>query len=227
MTAATPQTSSSTPYVFSRWQDGTTATTDTVIAPTGSATYTATYTTSYQPIGTLDKAVDNSTSSTTVQQTDSLLVSGWVADPVDGAPLSNVKVYVDGVLFGTPTLGIARPDVATAYNNTAYTNSGYQLISSVSSLALGTHGVTVIAIDSSGRSTTFGPLSINVTTASQLAFTSLPAAQLNVGGHAGVVRVSLETSSGGVAATSSASVTLSVTAQMLTHRAIRQQPATA
>ena len=90
-------------------------------------------------------------------------VFGWVADATDGAPLSNVKVYIDGTLAGTPTLGIARPDVAAAYSNAAYTNSGYQLHYSAAGLSLGTHAVTVVAVDSGGRSTTLGPLTITVT----------------------------------------------------------------
>ena len=79
------------------------------------------------------------------------------------SPLSNVKVYIDGTSIGTPTLGLARPDVAAAYGKTAYTNSGYQLVYSVASLSPGTHAVTVVAIDSGGRSTTLGPLTITVT----------------------------------------------------------------
>jgi subtilase family serine protease len=115
------------------------------------------------PVGDLDAAVNSSTSSTTIPQSDSLVVSGWAADPVDGAPMSNVKVYIDGNLIGTPMLGLARPDVAAYFNNAAYTNSGYQLIYSVATLSTGTHAVTVVAIDSASRSTTFGPLTITVT----------------------------------------------------------------
>ena len=91
-----------------------------------------------------------------------MYVRGWVGDPIDGSPLSNVKVYVDGTLFGTPTLGIARPDVASYLNKPTYANSGFQLLASVASLSLGTHAVTVVAIDSGGRSTTLGPLTITV-----------------------------------------------------------------
>ena len=115
------------------------------------------------PIGNLDAAADSTTGSTTIPKSDSLVVRGWVADPVDGAPLSNVKVYIDGSLIGTPTLGLARTDVAAYFNKAAYTNSGYQLIDSAATLSTGTHVVTVVAIDSASRSTTFGPLSITVT----------------------------------------------------------------
>ena len=77
--------------------------------------------------------------------------------------MSNVKVYVDGTLFGTPTLNIARADVASYLNKPAYANSGFLLVASAASLSVGTHAVTVVAIDSGGRTTTFGPLTINVT----------------------------------------------------------------
>jgi hypothetical protein len=163
LTTTTPQYSAATPYVFSQWQDGTTSLSDAVIASATPTTYTATFTNTYQPVGVLEKAVDNATTpaSATIQMGDSLLVSGWAADPVDGAPLSNVKVYVDGNLFGTPTLGIPRPDVASAYSS-AYLNSGYSLVVPTTGLALGLHSVTVIAVDSTGRQTTFGPLSIDL-----------------------------------------------------------------
>jgi hypothetical protein len=113
------------------------------------------------PFGVFGVAVDNVTSSTTVSQADSIRMQGWVADPQDGAPLGNVKVYVDGTSIGAPILGVARPDVAAAYGN-AYLNSGFRLLYPASSLAPGTHQVTVVAIDSGGRSITLGPRSITV-----------------------------------------------------------------
>jgi hypothetical protein len=82
---------------------------------------------------------------------------------VDGSPLGNVKVYIDGVLFGTPTLGISRADVASAFSNPSYAKSGFNLVAPAASLSIGTHAVTVVAIDSGGRSTSLGPLSISVT----------------------------------------------------------------
>ena len=113
------------------------------------------------PFGHLDSAVDSVTASNTVGQSDSVVVKGWIADQIDGAPLSNVKVYIDGNLVGTPTLGIARPDVA-AVEGAAYLNSGYTLTYSAATLSLGSHVVAVIAIDSGARSTTFGPLDFTV-----------------------------------------------------------------
>jgi hypothetical protein len=109
------------------------------------------------PVGTLQQSLDNTTLTTTVSPSDSVLITGWVADPTDGSPLSNVKVYVDGVLAGTPTLGISSPTVAAEYNNPAWRHARYQFLDPASTLAAGAHWVTVVAIDSGGRSTTFGP----------------------------------------------------------------------
>jgi hypothetical protein len=108
------------------------------------------------PFGGIDGIVDSVTGTGPVSQSGSLLLHGWMADPQDGAPLSNVKVYIDGTLIGTPTLGYSRADIAKAFGN-AYLHSGFRLIHSASSLAVGTHQVTVIAIDSGGRSTTLAP----------------------------------------------------------------------
>ena len=90
--------------------------------------------------------MDATTGSSTVSQAHSLYVEGWVGDPIDGSPMSNVKVYVDGTLFGTPTLNIARADVASYLNKPAYANSGFLLVASAASLSVGTHAVTVVAI---------------------------------------------------------------------------------
>jgi hypothetical protein len=113
------------------------------------------------PFGGIDGAVDSTTSTTTVSQADSLLVHGWVVDPQDGAPVSNVKVYVDGTVIGTPTLGFSRTDIAKAYGNN-YLHSGFRLLYPAKSLTTGTHQVTVVATDSGGRSTTIGPRTITV-----------------------------------------------------------------
>ncbi len=115
------------------------------------------------PVGNLELAVDAATSQPTIPTTDTLFVSGWVGDPVDGSPVGNVKVYIDGVSYGTPTLGVSRPDVVSYTGNSAYAASGYTFTLAASTLAPGTHAVTVVAIDTGGQTTTFGPLSITVT----------------------------------------------------------------
>jgi hypothetical protein len=114
------------------------------------------------PFGGMGEVVDSVTFSATVGKSDSVLVKGWVADPIDGAPLGNVKAYIDGTSVGSPTLGIPRPDIAAAYNNSAYLNSGYRLIYPAASLSLGAHKLTVTAIDSYGESVTLGPRTFTV-----------------------------------------------------------------
>jgi hypothetical protein len=164
LSVASPQSSNATTYAFSNWQDGTTSTTDAVTAPSTAATYTATFTSNFAPFGNLDRAFDATTASTTIPQSDSLYVGGWAADAVDGASLASIKVLVDGTQIGTPTTGQSRPDVAAYYNNSAYTNSGYAFYYAASQLTPGSHAATVVATDSVGHSTTFGPLSFTVTT---------------------------------------------------------------
>jgi subtilase family serine protease len=117
------------------------------------------------PVGNLDNAEGAKTLTSTVPQSDTLYVSGWAADPVDGSPLSNVVVYVDGVSIGTPTLGISRPDVVSATGNSTYANSGFVLTYSAASLSLGSHTVTVKATNSGGVTTTFPGKTITVVAA--------------------------------------------------------------
>ncbi|MGA2539569.1 MAG: hypothetical protein ABSF53_26415, partial [Terracidiphilus sp.] len=116
------------------------------------------------PVGNLDSAVDANTGSTSISKSsgDSLYVGGWAADYTDNGPAKTVQISIDG---GTPvaaTLGISRPDVAAYYNNSAWTNSGFQLFTSVSGLGTGSHSVTAVAKDSVGNSTTLGPLTFTV-----------------------------------------------------------------
>lgn len=114
------------------------------------------------PLGNLEVAIDSKTASAVVSQGDSLYISGWTADPADGAPLANVKIYLDGSLLGTPSLGLSRPDVASYTHNNAYINSGYVLVYPGARLAPGSHTITAVAINSAGLSTNFGPLTITV-----------------------------------------------------------------
>ena len=62
---------------------------------------------------------------------------------------SQVQILIDGAALGNATLGGSRPDVATALNNAAYTNSGWTFTYAASSFSVGAHTVTVVATDSS------------------------------------------------------------------------------
>ena len=105
------------------------------------------------PFGWIDGAVNAGNGSTTIPQNGTLAASGWAADQEDGAPVSRVQVRIDGVAVGNATLGFSRPDVASAYGDNRYTNSGWRFSYNVASLALGTHTVTAVALDSAGVST--------------------------------------------------------------------------
>jgi hypothetical protein len=114
------------------------------------------------PIGTIDRAVDATTGSTTIAQSDNLLVSGWAADPHDGAPVSSVTILIDGNQVGTATLGGSRPDVATHFNLPGYQNSGWSFRYAASGLSFGTHTVSAVVYDSLGLSATLQTLPITV-----------------------------------------------------------------
>jgi hypothetical protein len=100
--------------------------------------------TSQQEIGFVDSA-GAANGAATVAQGSTLYAGGWAADTVGGAPVQSVTVYVDGNNTGTADLGFSRPDVATAYNRSIYTLSGWRFQVSTSSLSVGTHSVTAKA----------------------------------------------------------------------------------
>jgi hypothetical protein len=114
------------------------------------------------PFGTVDKAVSATTGSASVATNESVLVTGWAADPTLGAPVSRVAVLVDGSSAGSATLGVGRPDVAAGQHNSADTDSGWTFTEAASGLGIGTHTVTAVAYDSSGLSTTLGSRTFSV-----------------------------------------------------------------
>jgi Bacterial Ig domain len=115
------------------------------------------------PFGFLDSA-RGSDGTSTVPRNSNLLVSGWAADKVDGAPVAKVVVRIDGNAVGNATLGYARPDVASAYGNSSYTNSGWQFSYNVGNMATGPHNVTAVAYNHAGVSALlYETDSINVT----------------------------------------------------------------
>src|SRR6185437_7237112 len=77
------------------------------------------------PIGTVDRAVDSTTGVSVVGQSDQILITGWAADPQQGAPVTQVQILIDGNVIGNATLGLVRPEIAAFYNNPAYTTSGW------------------------------------------------------------------------------------------------------
>jgi hypothetical protein len=116
-----------------------------------------TVTTDSPPFGYLDQAVNASNGSTTLPQGSNLNASGWAADFEDGSPVARVEIRIDGLRVGNATLGGSRPDVASAWHDPRYTNSGWSFTYNIGNLALGSHTVTAVAFDSAGASTTLTP----------------------------------------------------------------------
>jgi hypothetical protein len=102
-----------------------------------------------QEIGSLDAAGD-SAGNPTVFRGAQLFVRGWAADTVTGAPVTTVRIFVDGTSVGTATLGLTRNDVATFYGRSDYTNCGYTFQTSTSAMSTGPHTVTAIGVGPSG-----------------------------------------------------------------------------
>ena len=105
------------------------------------------------PQGYVDGSVNLADGATSVPQSGTLLVSGWAADPQDGAPVQQVQISVDGKVVGTATLGLSRPDVATVTGHTTWQNSGWSFSMSASTLAVGSHSVSAKASDLAGLQT--------------------------------------------------------------------------
>src|SRR6202035_4872735 len=74
---------------------------------------------------------------------------------------------VDGSSVGTATLGMARPDVASAFGRSDFSNSGWSLQMSTSALNAGQHTVTATASGPSGAAPLVGARTVNITAATQ------------------------------------------------------------
>ncbi len=120
----------------------------------GTRTVTVTSTSNTPPFGWTDKATGAQSGTTSFTQNDTMSVTGWAADQQDGSPVSRVSVLVDGTAVGNATLGQVRNDVAQAYNNPAYANSGWAFSFAGANMSVGTHTITSVAYDSQGLSAT-------------------------------------------------------------------------
>jgi hypothetical protein len=115
------------------------------------------------PFGSLDSAVDSVTHTSSVNFANTLVVTGWGADQLDGAPVGQIAIYIDGVFKkNADVTGLSRPDVANAFGNPAYTNSGWMASIPANTLAIAQHSVTVKLTNSVGVSAILGPLTITV-----------------------------------------------------------------
>ena len=119
LTTTSSQTFGTSTYQFSRWQDGTTATTDSVSAPSTSAVYTATF-----ADNTTTKVNAPSTTNATVG--DPVTLTATVADSANAAnsPTGNVafSTTVNGVTYPAGTAPVSN-GTATLNYNVAYAGS--------------------------------------------------------------------------------------------------------
>lgn len=92
----------------------------------------------------------------------SIPVTGWALDDVE---IKSIKLYynVEGYIGNMLFVDGARPDVAAAYPNYPYyRRAGWGYLLLTNSLKDGTYSLTVVAVDNSGKSTTFGPRKITI-----------------------------------------------------------------
>jgi len=84
----------------------------------------------------INLSIDDPSNNETIKEDSksNIRVSGWSVDPgyKDSPGIESVEIYLNGPrgfgkFLGEADYGIERPDVATAFGNTNYTNSGYSL----------------------------------------------------------------------------------------------------
>jgi hypothetical protein len=107
--------------------------------------------------------VDSPTAGAVVSGT--VTVAGWAIDNATsvGMAISSVQVNIDGVLVGTASYGVSRPDVCAAYaGRVGCPNVGFSYALNTATLTPGTHTITVMATDSDGTPDT-GSSSVTIT----------------------------------------------------------------
>ena len=119
LSVTTPQTSLGVPYAFAQWEDGTTTTTHTVIAPETTATYTAAFvpnvtsSVSVQSTGLVYNRVAKQGSETiTIKNTSAQTISGPVQLVLSGLPAGVSAVNNAGTFQGNPYWTVAAGTIA-------------------------------------------------------------------------------------------------------------------
>jgi hypothetical protein len=106
------------------------------------------------PLGNVDSPGANTTISG-----NNVNISGWA---VDNVAVSKVEFFVDGVLKGSPPLNIDRPDVVAVYPNLAPLKCGWALQFDSTTLANGTHTITVQIADTADNLAALPPITVTV-----------------------------------------------------------------
>jgi hypothetical protein len=106
------------------------------------------------PLGNVDSPSPNKTISG-----NNVIISGWA---IANAAVSEVELFVDGVLKGSPPLDIDRPDVVAAYPNLAPLKCGWALQFDSTMLANGTHTITGQIADTANNLALLPPITVTV-----------------------------------------------------------------
>jgi len=99
-------------------------------------------------------------------------IGGWTADTgaTSGTGIDQVRIYLDGqmngsgTLLGTAAYGKPRADVATVLSNANFTNSGFDLLWTPTTLSSGDHTIYVYAHATSGDRWSYKTVSISGST---------------------------------------------------------------
>ncbi len=97
-----------------------------------------------------------------VQSRDSVSVSGWAADRVDGVPANAIFVAVGSEKPLLLQNGGDRPDVAQALGNPKLEKTGFSGKLSLSSLTAGTLPLTFFVVDRAGLTYDAVPISVSL-----------------------------------------------------------------
>lgn len=96
-----------------------------------------------------------------------VVVGGWAADRVAGAPVTKVEVLLDGKVVATANLGVERPDVVQAIGRASYARAGWNAVVDLAGVAPGRHAVSAMAYGKDGPGVALdGTRTVDVTPAS-------------------------------------------------------------
>ncbi len=93
---------------------------------------------------------------------DRIHLGGWIASGKHGAPVSELKLRLDGRELGTVQHFHARPDVAAHYGRKDLLNCGWQLSVKLPELPPGRYELTAQGVDAEGASGIIGPVSVSL-----------------------------------------------------------------
>jgi hypothetical protein len=107
---------------------------------------------------TIVVTIDSPGAGSSITNGQPIFIGGWAADSAGGGTgIDRIEVYVDsasGARIGRARYGTSRPDVARAWSQPAWTDSGFALDWRPQNLLAGDHALVVVAYSTSGTSAT-------------------------------------------------------------------------